>query len=38
MSDLEETSADCVHSLHSVDSAELMYFVKSVAVSCAGLC
>lgn len=37
MSDLEETSADCVHSLHSVDS-ELMYFVKSVAVSCAGLC
>lgn len=34
----EEMIADCARSGRSVDFADLVYFVKSVVVSCADLC
>lgn len=38
MSDQEARLVDCAHSARSVDSADLMYFVKSAVVSYAELC
>lgn len=38
MSDWGEMFVDCARSVHFVDSADLMYFVKSAVESYAELC